>query len=306
MEKLQMIIANPAGNITAFVLDHVERSSYAEVARRIFDMEDLAVEQVGFVLDDNTMEMSGLEFCGNATRSFGLLSAKRQQLQGEGCLTVRVSGASEPLTVQYDTESNYAKISVELPLWTMNFEELREKYSLTDSSYDWIQSGTLVVYEGIIHAVVPAMNAMDAGKGCDEPDFDFGGGPTRNDFKCWFLKMRDLINELFNPPAMGVVYCEDERARLSEEAEALGAEPGAMKPIVYVKDVDSIYFEGSCGSGTTAYAAAYSLGKPDGIYRYNVEQPSGTILATCVIQDGEISELSIESSVEFSEIMEIV
>lgn len=302
MNRLRIIIANPAGNITAFALDPVERSCYAEIARRIFDMPELGVEQVGFITGDTTMEMSGLEFCGNATRSFGLLSARRQNLPSPGSLTVRVSGSSEPLTVDYDTEANYAKIAVELPHRTMDFAEFRSEFGLESEEYDWIQSGILVIYEGIIHAVVPAGNAMGYGVNLNEEDVSFGEGPTRNDFKSWFLLMRDIIIEKLNPPAMGVVYCEDEKA--CQEAP-LGVTPGAMKPIVYVKDVDSIYFEGSCGSGTTAYAAAYSLGKPDGVYRYNVEQPEGTILATCVIAGGEISELAIESAVEYSEIIEI-
>lgn len=302
MNNLHMIIANPAGNITAFVLDPVERSCYAEIARRIFDMSEYGVEQVGFILDDNTMEMSGLEFCGNATRSFGLLTAKRQGMRGQGELLVRVSGASEPLSVEYDADSDYARISVELPIRTLAFEEFRKEFGLEAGEYDWIQSGILVIYEGIIHAVVPAANASGFGAELDEEDVSFGDGPTRNEFKGWFLKMRDLINEKFDPPAMGVVYCEDEK---SCQAAPAGVESGAMKPIVYVKDVDSIYFEGSCGSGTTAYAAAYSLGKPDGIYRYNVEQPAGTILATCVIGDGQITKLTIESEVEFSEVIEI-
>lgn len=301
MNNLHMIIANPAGNITAFVLEPVERACYAEIARRIFDMPEYGVEQVGFILDDNTMEMSGLEFCGNATRSFGLLSAIRQGKTGAGSITVQVSGSSKPLVVEYDTATNYARICVELPLWTMEFDEFREKYELQSSEYDWLQSGTLVVYEGIVHAVVPAANALYSGQNTISTTSS-NPGPSRDDFERWFIRMRDLINDKLDPPAMGVVYCEDEKACL-EAPE--GVEPGAMKPIVYVKDVDSIYFEGSCGSGTTAYAAAYSKDLADGTYRYNVEQPEGTILATCVIEGGNITELAIESAVEFSGIVEL-
>ena len=90
---------------------------------------------------------------------------------------------------------------------------------------------------------------------------------------------------------MGVMFC-DSHAR-------------TLTPVVYVKDVDTTYFEGSCGSGSTACAAAFSLGRPDGTYTYTFPQPAGTIASTVVKQNGRIEKVFIEGTVQLSEPMEI-
>ncbi|MGL4484997.1 MAG: hypothetical protein ACRCUS_08615, partial [Anaerovoracaceae bacterium] len=71
--KLEIAILNPAGNITAFVKTKVNREDYSRVANAIMTdpkvIETAQVEQVAFILNDYTMEMCGLEFCGNASRA---------------------------------------------------------------------------------------------------------------------------------------------------------------------------------------------------------------------------------------------
>ena len=75
--KMRIRRADPAGNITIFVMDQAERKDYAAISRQLLVREDLGAEQVGFVEKnaDGTphMQMMGGEFCGNATRSFGYL-----------------------------------------------------------------------------------------------------------------------------------------------------------------------------------------------------------------------------------------
>ena len=80
--KLNVLRADPAGNITLFVLDPVEKSRRAEIAAQLMAVPEYQAEQVGFVCTpqeggDGRMEMMGGEFCGNATRAFGLLTAKK-------------------------------------------------------------------------------------------------------------------------------------------------------------------------------------------------------------------------------------
>ena len=79
-----------------------------------------------------------------------------------------------------------------------------------------------------------------------------------------------------------------------------------ITPVVYVKDVDTTYFEGSCGSGTTACAAAFGLEKGEGIHHFVFPQPAGTIEATAVIagggaEKGYVEKVYIEGKVELSE-----
>ncbi len=41
-----------------------------------------------------------------------------------------------------------------------------------------------------------------------------------------------------------------------------------LTPVVYVKDVDTTYFEGSCGSGSTAVAAAFCQEERSGTFSF--------------------------------------
>ena len=75
--KLRIRRADPAGNITLFVMSKADRKDYAAISNQLLAMEEFGAEQVGFVeYQDNGkvhMQMMGGEFCGNATRSFGYL-----------------------------------------------------------------------------------------------------------------------------------------------------------------------------------------------------------------------------------------
>ena len=89
-DNLDVVIADPAGNITIMVLTPVDRKDYAQVAQQLLKDKTLNGEQVAFMLPDSdrkqttnhndslsdndlsagypAMEMCGLEFCGNASR----------------------------------------------------------------------------------------------------------------------------------------------------------------------------------------------------------------------------------------------
>ena len=71
--ELNILRADPAGNITIFVLDQVEKAHRAAIAEKIMAIPALKAEQVGYVCPaeedaDGHMEMMGGEFCGNALR----------------------------------------------------------------------------------------------------------------------------------------------------------------------------------------------------------------------------------------------
>ena len=98
-KNVKITVANPAGNKTIFVHDSFERESYAAVAEQLLAMKDIAAEQVAFILfapecgrAEGRMEMCGLEFCGNATRAFGLMVARDLGIAGEGHVFLDVSG----------------------------------------------------------------------------------------------------------------------------------------------------------------------------------------------------------------------
>ena len=125
--ELKIRVANPAGNVTIFVMSPAKREDYPAISRELLCMEELHGEQVGFVekMQDGSfhMQMMGGEFCGNATRSFGYL----------------LSMLSEEKAV--DMEKGTARTEMPLPMEIKEISVKEEKYSM-------------VVFEGICHIIV--------------------------------------------------------------------------------------------------------------------------------------------------------
>lgn len=143
--KLSVVRANPAGNITLFVLDPVESSDRPAVAAKLMAMKELAAEQIGFACEpksgfDGRMEMAGGEFCGNASRAYGMLIAGRRGMSGQVRLRLEVSGSDRPVEVDVDIAAGTARAAMPLP---------RSFSALTADGVD----GTLVDLGGIVHFV---------------------------------------------------------------------------------------------------------------------------------------------------------
>ena len=102
MRKLRIVRADPAGNITLFVLTPVEKAACAAIAADLMKIGELKAEQVGFVFPNGHMEMEAGEFCGNASRAYGYLLAKQQGLTGRHTMRLSVSGCDHPIAVTVD------------------------------------------------------------------------------------------------------------------------------------------------------------------------------------------------------------
>ena len=116
--KLNILRADPAGNITVFVLDPVEKAKRAAIAEKIMAIPSLKAEQVGYACPaeddvDGHMEMMGGEFCGNATRAYGMYIA--QQKGGPSAVRLRVSGCDHVVTAQGDLKSGTARAEMPCP-----------------------------------------------------------------------------------------------------------------------------------------------------------------------------------------------
>lgn len=148
-KKFKYIRVNPAGNITGFVLDFVEPKERPIIANKIIKDIDSTVEQVGFISKDESgnyrMDMMGGEFCGNATRSFGLYLAMEEGLTGRHKKSLRVSGAEKPVTVSVDVDEMEAEIY------------LSPAYKTEVIDYG-IGNYFTVFLEGIIHIIVTDKN----------------------------------------------------------------------------------------------------------------------------------------------------
>lgn len=238
--KLNVRRANPAGNITLFVLDPVPSGNRAGLAARLMALPGTDVEQVGYVCPPvmggaGRMEMAGGEFCGNATRAFGLLTA--QKLGSPSRVLVEVSGCDRPVTVELSDGA--ARAQMPLPR------------SVLPAQADG-RPGTLVDLGGIAHFV-----AEDV-----PPSLEF------------FQKAEPLFETFPDADAYGVIFL-DTRA-------------GIMTPLVKVPSAGTLVWEGSCGSGSLAAAAAQSRNAPDGSFVRTYVQPAGTIEAAVTRENGKI------------------
>lgn len=264
-KKITITVANPAGNKTIFVHDGFERADYANVAEQLLAMKEYAAEQVAFILEapecgraDGKMEMCGLEFCGNATRTFGLMVAKKLGISGAGKVFIDTSGAEEILTIEVNTDTNYTKVKMPAYIDIKRFD-------LSGFFGSGQKSIKAVDFGGILHMIIPDVPATPEN----------------------FQRVKNFVYGRLNPPAMGAMFYDTKRKNLA--------------PVVYVKDVDSTYFEGSCASGTAACTVAFSSEKPDGDYTFTFPQPSGTIDASAEVRGGKVQAVYIEGPVEIAE-----
>ena len=259
-QKIRVRVADASGNITIFVLDPFARGDYQKVATQLLAMEELEAEQVAFIAGPNSMEMCGLEFCGNASRSFALMLAEERQVEGTAKIQVQVSGCNEVLGVDVDPANNYTRIKMPLPVSVSHMEH---------TGIDFLEGACLVDMDGIVHAVVTDVDPSEEN----------------------FVLAKDYINAVYGPPAMGVMFYDSHH--------------NAMTPVVYVRDVDTTYFEGSCGSGSTAVAAAFTTEEKAGTFQFELKQPAGTLIATIEKAHGEIVAIYIQGPIRLGNIQEV-
>ena len=274
-KNIDLIVFDPAGNTTLMVLTPVPRSEYAEVAKKLLEIDfdeycdwrgTAYGEQVAFVLEDK-MEMCGLEFCGNASRSYAYYLAV---VRGEGediggglkGINVNVSGCAHPLKAVVDANARDSIIDMPLPY------DIR----MIDTAKAGVPGvHPFVEFDGISHLVLKGEEA-DAEK---------------------FERIKDYFYTEISPgmDAFGAMFINEEE--------------DLMRPVVYVRDVDTTYFEGSCASGTAAAAAAISATEPDGTYDYVFRQPDGTLNASVTKAEGRIIAIRLGGIIEMTDIIHV-
>lgn len=150
--KLSIAMADPAGNRTAFIMTETDPSLYGRIGAAILKDPNLRAEQSGFVVPpkmggDARLEMSGGEFCGNATRSLGILIGRQKGLKAGDHLKIEVSGADHPLDVRLDEDGAWAEMPVPNPVSQVHIHG-KEPDILTFPE---------VKMDGITHAILPDM-----------------------------------------------------------------------------------------------------------------------------------------------------
>jgi diaminopimelate epimerase len=267
MKTLNIVKADPAGNITAFVLngEKLNDAEQQQAVNVLLGDETPGVEQVGFVYAPSPgapdgalwrLTMAGKEFCGNAARSFGLLAAQKMGLRGRQTVNVLVSGAEGPVAVDVDCDTGEARAAIPPP------------YDGGGLRFD---GKTLPFYrfQGISHIIA-----------CDiEPSATV------------FFRIKELFESQtdYQRDAFGVMFYE--RAKKF------------MRPAVYVYEPKTFVFETSCGSGSAALACHIFEGLPGGETQVSipVEQPGGVITVRITGQDRIVKSLTIGGRVYLSQ-----
>lgn len=177
--NVRVLRADPAGNITLFVLDPVPSGERAALAARLMKLPEMGIEQIGFRClpekgGDGRLEMAGGEFCGNAARAFGMLIAREKG--GADRVRIEISGCDRPVAVDVDLTAGTARSEMPLP---------REVRPAAVDGY----SGVLVHLGGIAHLVVEGM----------PPSLDF------------FLRAEPVFQTIPGLEAYGVIFLEGEK-----------------------------------------------------------------------------------------------
>jgi len=160
--KLNVLRADPAGNITLFVLDDVAKELRAPISAKLMEIPEFKAEQVGFYCAptvegaDGHMEMMGGEFCGNATRAFGMLIA--QEKGGAEHVAIEASGCDHLVTVDVDLAAGTSRAEMPTPR------------SVSQVTVEGV-SGTLVDLAGIAHLVVEGVEPSEEFFAKAEPIF---------------------------------------------------------------------------------------------------------------------------------------
>ena len=207
---------------------------------------------------DGRMDMMGGEFCGNASRSFALWQA----LHTEDGLSLRPFTGQQTVTVRVSGAPHPLEVTLR-----GDGQTLRAAVSmplplrvlpLTDPSLGPV---TLVEYPGISHLVLE-------GRAPDDGDL---------------AAARALLTALdADSGCFGLLYTDSTH----------------MRPLVYVRDTDTLIWEASCASGTCAVAAARALAQKTDL-QLELFQPGGSLTAKAHLQNGQLTALTLGGPVTF-------
>ena len=207
---------------------------------------------------DGRMDMMGGEFCGNASRSFALWQAYHAP-DGRSLLP----GAPRQETVAVSGAEH--PLTVTLSAEPSGFFHAAIRMPLPRRVLPLAESPlgvcTLVEYPGISHLVLE--NAI----------------PTDGDVS----HARALLTEHgAEDGCFGLLYLSG----------------STMRPLVYVRETDTLIWESSCASGTCAAAAARALAAGRSL-ELVLNQPGGSLSATAELQNGALTALLLDGPVTF-------
>lgn len=232
--KIEYKMLNPGGNKTALVKGTNFTDKQKYLINKLIMEKHLDIEQVGFLSNEmNRLEMAGGEFCMNATRC----AVYEYSNGNKDNIEISVSGTDKKLIGKV-LSNNTVEIKLDI---LKNVNDLIE-----------VKNGfTYVKIDGILIVILNEDQSKKYIKSLKENE-----ELAKKEMKKFMIK-----NIKVTEKAIGIMLLE----KVSDKIK--------INPIVWVKDIDTVFYETACGSGSLAVA----------IYNYYIRkkkkleliQPSG-------------------------------
>ena len=236
MKFPEYYVCDPTGNITVLVSGERNTETALQVMKAV-----PSAEQVGFLTDGGLcLTMAGGEFCGNASMSAAALYCEKT---GDGRVSLRVSGADEPVEVDVSkNEDGTFYCTVKMPRIS---GVSAEKLTYGEKTYKL----PAVKMQGICHII-------------------FEGELSRKDAEAAAKKWcGDLSAQ-----ALGIMFFDREQMKLT--------------PLVYVPAAETMFWESSCASGTSALGAYLAYSQNETVSA-QLSEPAG-VLKVKATPDGQV------------------
>lgn len=261
-------IYSPCGNDTALVQGVNFSQEFKKAINDKIMKKDTNVEQVGFVDNVGTpwLIMAGGEFCGNASRC-----AAYDYLKGQaGEIEIEVSGAQGVLKAGVNEEGNAWS---QMPIYS------------GDDVITVLEPGMYKVkMNGITHILVEVEQAKPYLK--DKKKLKES---AMNLIRRFSISGVAAVGVEAEGEAIGVIFLEEIDQRLK------------IHPVVWVRSIDTLFYETACGSGTVALGILKSLNQNSNqtsTQTLEILQPSGQVINTSVsLKDGKLVDAIISGKV---------
>ena len=282
-------ILDPSGNITVLVVDETIDVKDVALRKKINDailQANPEVEQVGFLTSADIkidgkkqkvwkIQMAGDEFCGNASRAFACYLVENELVERLN-FPMMCSGNDNILLAKVEKRGDrkyYSNVDIPINKNIRDFVSTKQIYKVVLKDIDIFPETSA----GIIRQKANERANIEAIKldGIVHILVDMNTFPMESEIKCKRIA-REVIRELGlqNEPAVGVIWSD--------------FETNTINPFVWVKGVDTIYYENACGSGSLAYGIKKSIMQDE--KNISVLQKNGKIIDVNVINDGDVIE----------------
>ncbi len=255
--RIDYYIADPTGNITILVNTPILPKDRPRTASLLMEAEP-GCEQVGFLSEkegcDIALDMAGGEFCGNASMSAGVIAAMKDVKDGQprASYLVRCSGAKEPVRVEITGEVPGADQDADKSadqVARKAIVQMPGSCSIREVAFPEGGPFPVVFFDGIAHVILT------------DPS--------------WKERAEELAPKWcrqLNADAAGLMFLDEEDGRLT--------------PLVYVPAADTLFWENSCASGTSA-VGAFLAKRDNRSVEISLRQPGGS-LSVFADPDGNI------------------